>query len=125
MRMWLCDPKIMCQKHLCGEHLEMHMFLDSLKKKKKITGYLNNNLFEPRLLFVRHEFLAVEMLKRKYKHKSPLDERVFEYSYMQLPYEEKNVKIDRQAALKTLLDRCPECRKRYTTLTGCQPLAST
>ena len=26
MRMWLVDPKFMCNQHLLGEHVEMHSF---------------------------------------------------------------------------------------------------
>ena len=66
MRMWLVDPKILCQKHLCGEHVEMHMFLGTLKKGKKIDGFLKNNLFEPRVLHKRHEELKEEMIKLIY-----------------------------------------------------------
>ena len=62
MRMWLVNPEIMCQKHLCGEHVEMHMFLGTLKKRKKVDGYITNNLFEPRLLYQRHKNLAEEMI---------------------------------------------------------------
>ena len=40
----MVDPKFLCQKHLCGEHLECHMFLGTLKKNKKVDGYLKNNL---------------------------------------------------------------------------------
>ena len=72
MRMWLCDPKILCQKHLCGEHLETHMFLGSLKKGKKVDGFLSNNLFEPMALYWRHKQLSLEMVDRGYKHKSEM-----------------------------------------------------
>lgn len=112
MRMWLCDPRILCQKHLCGEHLEMHMFLDTVKRKKKFDGYLTGNLFEPLMLYQRHADLAQEMLNRNYNHKSPIYEH--ECACVQdLPIEKKYWEIDRQAALRTLLDRCPECRKRF------------
>ena len=111
MRMWLCDPKIMCQQHLCGEHVEMHMFLGTLKQGKKIDGYLKNNLFEPLALFSRHEELRREMTDRGYNHKSEMygvPDVVFNLS------EEKNsIRIDRDKALKDLLDRCPKCRGRY------------
>ena len=72
MRMWLCDPKIMCQKHLCGEHVEMHMFLGTIKKGKKIDGYLKNNLLEPMALYWRHKQLELEMIDRGYNHNSEM-----------------------------------------------------
>ena len=112
MRMWLCDPKIMCQKHLCGEHLEMHMFLGSLKAGKKIDGYLKNNLFQPRLLFQRHEDLKQEMITRRYNHKSCIKESDCSY-VLDMPQEKQYWEIDKDKALKDLLSRCPKCRGRY------------
>lgn len=113
MRMWLCNPEIMCQKHLCGEHLEMHMFLGSLKEGKKITGYIDNNLFEPMTLKFRHDELAKEMLKRNYNHKSPMEDDVYKQVFKLKPWERLRI-INREKALKDLLDRCPECLNRYT-----------
>jgi len=116
--MWLCDPKIMCQKHLCGEHLEMHMFLGTLKKQKKVDGYIANNLFEPRSLYQRHKDLADEMGRRGYNHKSQLNETDCS-CILNLPIEKQYWEIDKVAALKDLLDRCPECRKQFTSA-ACQ-----
>jgi len=117
MRMWLCDPEILCQKHLCGEHVEMHMFLGSLKQGKKIDGYLNNNLFEPRLLFQRHEDLKNEMVKRGYNHNSCMTEVDCE-CVLDMPNEKQYWEVDRKTALKDLLSRCPECRSRYAMISS-------
>ena len=111
MRMWLCDPKIMCQKHLCGEHLEMHMFLGSLKKKKKIDGYIKNNCFEPRMLYQRHKDLADEMINRGYNHKT--DIQLNECAVvLDLSEEQQYWEIDRKKSLNDLITRCPNCRGR-------------
>ena len=112
MRMWLCDPKILCQKHLCGEHVEIHMFLGSLKKGKKMDGFFENNLFEPRQLFQRHEDLKNEMIARGYNHKSRMVESDCG-CVLDLPNEKQYWEIDKQKALQDLLDRCPECRSNY------------
>ena len=112
MRMWLCDPRILCQKHLCGEHVEMHMFLGSLKQGKKIDGFLRNNLFQPRMLFKRHEDLKKEMVNRNYNHKSEMN-FIDCMCVLDLPQEKQYWEIDKDAALKDLLSRCPECRKRF------------
>jgi len=114
MRMWLCDPKIMCQKHLCGEHLETHMFLGSLKKNKKIDGYLKNNLFQPRMLYQRHEDIKTEMIKRGYNHQSGMCEEECG-CVLDLPVEKQYWEIDKNKALKDLLSRCPECLKNYSS----------
>jgi hypothetical protein len=107
--MWLCDPE---QSRGC--HVEMHMFLGTLKKQKKVDGYLKNNLFEPRTLFQRHEDLKEEMLRRGYNHKSNVRE-VECGCVLDLPEEKQYWKIDKEAALKDLLSRCPKCKERYDT----------
>jgi len=111
--MWLCDPKIMCQKHLCGEHVEMHMFLGSLKQGKKISGYIEKNLFEPMVLRLRHNELADEMTRRGYNHKSPIDYDEAIKTVFTLPAWDRLRTINKDAALGDLLDRCPECLSRF------------
>jgi hypothetical protein len=95
-----------------GEHLETHMFLGSIKKGKKIEGFLRNNLFEPRGLFQRHEDLKNEMINRGYNHQSEILESDCD-SILNLPYYQQYWKIDRDKALRDLLDRCPECHRRF------------
>lgn len=112
MRMWLCDPEIMCQKHLCGEHVEMHMFLGTLKKRKKIDGYLKNNCFQPRMLYQRHKDIENEMKRRGYNHKSDICEAECG-CVLDLPQEKQYWEIDKDSALTDLLNRCSECRRRY------------
>ena len=114
MRMWMVDPKILCQKHLCGEHLETHMLCGSLKKKIKVSGYINNNLFEPKSLKSRHDELANEMINRGYNHKSSLEMNGNEINY--LSENEQNTKIDLKKSTFELLDRCPECNKRFLNM---------
>ena len=72
MRMWLVNPKHMCQKHLCGEHVEMHMFIGCLIRDKNIDGYIQKGLVEIHNIVKRHNALAREMKKRGMKHKSPI-----------------------------------------------------
>lgn len=116
MRMWMVDPKIMCRKHLLGEHVEHHMFVGSLRKKLSMDGYVANNLMEPLSLNKRHDALVVEMLARGFKHHSPLDWSSHELDY--LPDEIILAKVDSEAALSDLLDRCPECKARWETQNG-------
>ena len=113
MRQWLVDPKIMCRKHLLGEHVEHHMIMGSIIKKKNIDGFLKNNLLEPKSLQRRHQELADEMENRGYTHKSPLVVCIEGLTATQ-----KNWVIDKDDALKELLRRCPECRERYDKFRG-------
>ena len=38
MRMWMINPKLMCDQHLLGEHGELHKFIPSFRKKYKVTN---------------------------------------------------------------------------------------
>lgn len=112
MRMWMVDPEILCQKHLCGEHVEHHMFLGTIRKGIKVDGYLKNNLFEPRALYERHKVLAEEMIRRGYNHNSPLKESDCS-CILNLTNEQQYWEIDKKQAFNDLISRCPECEKRY------------
>lgn len=105
MRMWMVDPKILCTKHLLGEHVECHMFAGSLKKGTSLKGFLDNNLFEPTSLQERHQTLSKEMVERGMKHKSDL----IPININHLP----PIKVNEKESLKDLLSRCPECLSRY------------
>lgn len=99
MRMWMVDPKVMCRQHLLGEHVETHMFVGTILKGKKLTGYLNNRLLETHNLRERHDELAAEMVRRGMNHKSPL-----------LNFEiEPQGLVCRNENLKNLLSRCERC----------------
>lgn len=102
MRMWGVDPKLMCQKHLCGEHVEMHMLQGTIRKGVSIRGYVDGGLVETSSIVKRHNSLAGEMLRRGYNHRSPMPE-------FQVP---SAGAIDRLANLIELARRCPACEKR-------------
>ena len=109
MRMWMVDPRQMCNKHLLGEHVETHMFLGTIRKGGiRFDGYFKNNLFEPKSLKERHDALALEMQRRGMNHQSPLD--VKKEDLESLP----DVKVNTESALKDLVSRCPVCRKSFS-----------
>ena len=111
MRMWMVKPKIMCNRHLLGEHVELHMFVGTFKRKTSLEGYVKNNCLEFRSVSKRHKQLVKEMNKRGMNHKSPLEEVVTKY-----PKHIINSKVDVNSSLNDLIGRCKECRKRYNTL---------
>jgi len=104
MRMWNVDPQILCRKHLLGEHVEMHMFVGSIRKNQSVTGFIAGGLVNTSLIQTRHEELATEMLRRGYNHKSPLE------------YDDHlnagQVSIEKN--LVELARRCIECRTLQT-----------
>jgi len=113
MRMWMVNPKYMCRQHLLGEHVELHMFMGTLKKEIRFDGYIQNNLFEPKSLIARHGELVTEMRNRGYKHHSKIDHNEVIH-YLQLMNEfELNAEINKKKAFDDLMSRCPKCKKRY------------
>ncbi len=111
MRMWMVDPKILCQQHLLGEHVETHMFVGTIKNGYSVQGYLDNNLLDISQLAQRHEDLAAEMTSRGMNHQSPLPSIPTGRNIPVTP-------IDVDAALAELLRRCPECVERHRKLYG-------
>ena len=78
MRIWDIHPKYLCNKHLFGEHRELHAIWSILNNNKK--GYRNHPetkrwVGKTGALFLRHEELVKEISKRKYNHLSPLDKK--------------------------------------------------
>jgi pyrimidine dimer DNA glycosylase len=102
MRMWKVNPKLLCRKHLLGEHVEMHMFIGTLKAGISIQGYIADGLVETQHILRRHDQLAKEMIARGYNHASPIP-------IIRLP---RKGRVDIEANLKELARRCPECKAK-------------
>jgi len=98
----MVDPRLLCRKHLLGEHVEMHMFVGTLQKKVSVKGYVDGGLFDSRYLAERHDALVEEMERRGYNHKSPLP-------LVGWNPEEYPGFIDIFLNLEDLANRCSEC----------------
>jgi len=107
VRMWNVLPECLCRKHLLGEHVEMHMFVGTIKKGISINGYVKNKLVETDKIVRRHDELVEEMGKRGFNHKSPIDDWKCDFTVGE---------VDVEANLKELSKRCPECKKRIRKL---------
>jgi hypothetical protein len=112
MRMWMVNPAFMCKKHLLGEHVECHMLVGHLQRKKRIINYIKLNLLQPKSLRERHDQLAMEMKNRKMMHKSPLPK--YDLSY--LPEKHRIFTVDAEQSLIELLRRCPKCKEHLSIL---------
>jgi len=76
MRIWDVSPSCLCRQHLLGEHRELHALWTILTEDK--TGYRKHpetQRWEGKLaaLYRRHEAQVEEMIRRGYRHQSPLD----------------------------------------------------
>lgn len=108
MRMWMIHPAQLCNKHLLGEHGELHKFHHNFVKQHRINGRISPVVqIEPASMQFRHDELAVEMLRRGMNHKSP-------YSMPDLSYlgEKAFVKVDPKVSLADLSNRCSKCAER-------------
>ena len=109
--MWGIDPKKLCNQHLLGEHVEMHMFAGCIKKGISLKGYYDNKLVCTNLINKRHDDLAIEMISRGMKHNSPIEETDF---FRDFKYGE----IDLEANINELISRCSKCKDRLVSGTA-------
>ncbi len=76
MRIWDLDTALLCDRHLLGEHRELHAIWAVLTEGKR--GYSRHPetlRWHGRLaaLYARHGEQVEEMLRRGFNHRSPLD----------------------------------------------------
>ena len=102
MRMWMVNPRLLCPRHLLGEHLELHMLVGTLRKGRSISGFLRDGLVEVQSVRQRHRELAEEMASRGMNHQSPLP--AF--------HARRAGRVDIPRNLRELARRCPDCRAR-------------
>ncbi|MGE5436411.1 MAG: pyrimidine dimer DNA glycosylase/endonuclease V [Syntrophothermus sp.] len=103
----MVNPELMCDKHLLGEHGELHKFLHNWQKQQTMTKRILDNAIEPKSYKKRHDQLAAELLRRNFNHQSPIEQPDFSY----LPVEEQNFIIDVNNNYLRLVERCEKCRK--------------
>ena len=71
--MWMVSPKKLCKQHLLGEHFEIHCAVGNLKHTGNWTrGLTKKGFLVPKNFKKRHQQLVDEMIRRGYKHNSPL-----------------------------------------------------
>ena len=113
MRMWDVPPRMMCRKHLLGEHVEMHRFTGTFRKKVNLKGYLDRGLIDTNKVQHRHDELVAEMIRRGYNHKSPIDVDLC----IGIKDNYRTYKFDIDVNIAELIRRCAECRGLYNEYT--------
>ena len=109
MRMYMVDPKILCQKHLLAEHLSVHAFVSLINQGNSLLGYIEHNLLEVSSLYIRHGELSEEMIHRDLNHQSPLKpitNRKNKDAYY-------HYTVDQSQSFNDLMNTCNRCRERY------------
>ena len=97
----MVDPRVMCRKHLLGEHVELHMLVASMRNGISLQGFFDNKLIETHNVIRRHEQLVREMKRRGFNHASPM---------IKVP-KRRAGRVDRRANLIELARRCEHCRQ--------------
>lgn len=102
----MVPPSKMCQQHLLGEHVETHMLAGTMRKGISLQGYFDNNLVDLKVLQVRHNALAREMVRRGMNHNSPWELNVKQW-LKDNPQPKHSV--PREASRAELMRRCEKC----------------
>lgn len=110
MRMWMIPPEQLCNKHLLGEHGEIHKFRPSFVKGVRIDGRIKPVAqIEPASMKARHDELTAEMERRfSKKYDSPYEQPDLSH----YPPEQVNAKVDPSRSRFDLIMRCPDCLSR-------------
>jgi len=106
MRVWDLETKMLCDRHLLGEHREIHAIWTILTENRKGYSHHPETLrWKGKLLalYNRHEAVASEMTKRGFNHKSNLKKDLATGSDIQLDY------VD-QPARQLLILQSKRCR---------------
>jgi Pyrimidine dimer DNA glycosylase len=79
VRIWDLEPALLCDRHLLGEHRELHAIWSVLTTGKR--GYARHpetRRWRGRLaaLYARHDAQVAELSRRGFRHASPLDSRL-------------------------------------------------
>ena len=98
----MVNPELMCDQHLLGEHVELHMLVKNISIGRSIKGYLNG-LVDPNLVAERHEQLVKEINRRGMRHNSSLENPTTAF----LNYSVQT--ISEMVNLKELASRCERC----------------
>lgn len=107
MRMWMISPKKLCDKHLLGEHFEIHKAVGNLKHSGIwARSLISKGFLEPQNFLSRHNQLVKEMEIRGFNHRSDLNIKNLKFD---------KGKVDRIKSKKDLYKRCKKClgRKKW------------
>jgi hypothetical protein len=108
IRMWMVDPRIMCTRHLCQEHCEIHRLVANLRKGRNVRKYLLQQVIDISSIYARHEEIEDEIIARGGKLDSPLS--AVECVAFARWY--GSVTINMSRSLSDLSSCCKQCQKK-------------
>lgn len=114
-RMWMVNPKLLCRKHLLGEHMDIHKLEQAIRAGVSIKEMLDEQAIQPSARYKRHDELVLEMKSRGYNHKSPLNKgNIRGDLHHDLVGRGGICFVDKMKSLRDLIIRCPECAMRIS-----------
>jgi hypothetical protein len=112
MRIWGVPVRCMCDKHLLGEHVEMHMFKAVIEAGKKVDGYIRDKLLDTDRVVERHAMLVSQMTVRGMRHQSPMNIVHYPEGFVH------RTSVVQNESEMELARRCPDCRMRFESFYG-------
>lgn len=107
MRMWNVPASMMCDQHLLGEHVELHMVEGSILRNRSLRGFIDRGLIQLPGVWARHWELVAEMRARGMQHSSPLRIERVKWERMERSTTRPSIEED-EAVLR---ERCYACRE--------------
>jgi hypothetical protein len=73
--MWMVNPKVMCDHHLLGEHVDLHMIVASIQKEflGSVRALARIGLIDTVQVTSRHREIVAEMAARGMNHHTPIN----------------------------------------------------
>jgi len=103
MNHWLKEsPDELCDQHLLGLHVELHMAVGCIRRGRSLQGYIDNGLISVASIRSRHQMVVHEMKWRGMNHRSPLP-----------PYDVRGYDLTDNGYLAPTAEfRCQKCKQR-------------
>ena len=108
MRMWMVNPKLLCQRHLLSEHCDIHRFISSVRVGHDVRRCLIRAMIDPSKVYQRHAELEEEIAERGGRLNSPL--LASECNAYAKWYGSTTINISR--SLSDLSNCCIDCQSR-------------
>ncbi len=106
VRIWRVPVQELDRQHLLGEHLELHIIVTALQKKKGYFKHPQTQRFNTPTglcqLLYRHQEQVKEMQSRGYQHNSPLNLQcnMCHYTYSHEEYEKDHAELGQRQKTK-------------------------
>lgn len=102
MRMWMLQPKKICDMHLRAEHGEIHKAIGSINhgNTASVEGLAKRGYFSVSAVYDRHQLIEDYM---------DYDSELPDFDLFDIAQEHRRVEIDLDRSKHDLAERCADC----------------